>query len=93
MTVNIDTFDFTRFGWVPGRLSHLSADATEDKESGLVYKTAIELENKSRLINGNDMPLASGMQETADVTTGTRTLLSYLLSPISEALDSAGKQR
>ncbi|HDG1670036.1 HlyD family type I secretion periplasmic adaptor subunit [Kluyvera ascorbata] len=93
VTVKIDTFDFTRYGWVPGRLIKLSADAIEDKELGLVYKATIELNKKSLVIDGQPMRLEPGMQVTAEITTGTRTILSYLLSPVMEALDSVGKQR
>lgn len=93
VTVKIDTFDFTRFGWVPGQLNHISADATEDKDLGLVYKATIELDKKSLRINGVEMALEPGMQVTAEVKTGKRTLLSYLLSPVLEALDDVGKQR
>ncbi len=45
------------------------------------------------MIDGQPMRLEPGMQVTAEITTGTRTILSYLLSPVMEALDSVGKQR
>ena len=93
VTVKIDTFDFTRFGWVPGHLTRISADATEDKDLGLIYKATIELDKKSLWVNGNEMPLEPGMQVVAEVKTGKRTLLSFLLSPVLEALDNVGKQR
>lgn len=92
-TVKIDTFDFTRYGWVSGRLSRISADALEDKERGLLYKAIIELDKKALTIEGREIHLEPGMEVTAEITTGKRTLLSYLLSPITEALDSVGKQR
>ncbi|WP_318372549.1 HlyD family type I secretion periplasmic adaptor subunit [Enterobacter sp.] len=93
VTVKIDTFDFTRYGWVPGHLSRISADAIEDKDLGLVYKATIELDKKSLLIDGKAMALEPGMQVSAEIKTGKRTVLSYLLSPMMEALDDVGKQR
>jgi len=33
------------------------------------------------------------MQVTADVRTGRRSILSYLLSPIDEAAQEAGRER
>lgn len=47
VTVKIDTFDFTRYGWVDGTLQKISADATEDKELGLVYRAVIALKNRT----------------------------------------------
>lgn len=93
VTLKIDTFDFTRYGWVIGRLRKISADATEDKDQGLIYKATIELSQKHLIIDGREMALEPGMQVTAEVKTGRRTILSYLLSPVMEALDSVGKQR
>jgi len=34
-----------------------------------------------------------GMQVTADIRTGRRSILSYLLSPIDEATQEAGRER
>lgn len=93
VTVKIDTFDFTRYGWVPGRLSQVSADATEDKDLGLVYRATIELDTKTLIVDGKQVSLEPGMQVTAEIKTGKRTVLSYLLSPVLEALDDVGKQR
>ena len=93
MTVKIDTFDFTRYGWVSGRLNRISADATEDKDLGLIYKAIIDLDKNSLPVDGKTIMLEPGMQVTAEITTGKRTLLSYLLSPVTEALDGVGKQR
>ncbi|WP_411704118.1 HlyD family type I secretion periplasmic adaptor subunit [Edaphovirga cremea] len=93
VTVKIDTFDFTRYGWVTGTLSQLSTDAIEDKELGLVYKAVIQLEQELMNIEGAQRSLEPGMSVSAEIKTGKRTILSYLLSPMLEALDDVGKQR
>lgn len=93
VTVKVDTFDFTRYGWVEGILSQLSADAVEDRERGLIYKAVIELQEMEVVVEGEARPLEPGMSVSAEIKTGKRTLLSYLLSPVLEALDGVGKQR
>lgn len=93
VTVKIDTFDFTRYGWVSGVLAHLSTDAIEDKDLGLVYKAVIELEHEHMSVDGTLRSLEAGMSVSAEIKTGKRTILSYLLSPMLEALDDVGKQR
>lgn len=93
VTVKVSTFDFTRYGWVEGELKHVSADATEDREMGLVYRAVIALNQRTLKVDGQERPLEPGMQVTAEIKTGRRTVLSYLLSPMMEALDSVGKQR
>lgn len=92
-TVKIDTFDFTRYGWIEGKLLTISSDAIEDKDLGLVYKAVIELSKNHFIIDGQPVNLESGMSVSAEIRTGQRTVLSYLLSPMMEALDDVGKQR
>ncbi|QPT13906.1 HlyD family type I secretion periplasmic adaptor subunit [Serratia rubidaea] len=93
VTVKIDAFDFTRYGWVEGTLKHLSADAIEDQNLGLVYKAVIELDQDAIAISKVKKKLEPGMSVSAEIKTGQRTVLSYLLSPMLEALDDVGKQR
>lgn len=91
--VKIDTFDFTRYGWIEGKLLNISSDAIDDKDLGLVYKAVIELNTNHLIIDGQTIKLESGMSVSAEVKTGQRTVLSYLLSPMMEALGDVGKQR
>lgn len=91
--VKISTFDFTRYGWVTGELRQVSADAVEDRELGLVYRAVISLKQRTLMVEGEEKPLEPGMQVTGEIKTGRRTILSYLLSPVMEALDGVGKQR
>ncbi len=93
VTVKVDTFDFTRYGWVNGTLSQLSADAVEDKERGLLYRAVIRLDKTDMVVDGKPRRLEPGMSVSAEIKTGKRTLLSYLLSPVLEAVDGVGKQR
>ncbi|WP_181012904.1 HlyD family type I secretion periplasmic adaptor subunit [Citrobacter amalonaticus] len=93
VTVKVDTFDFTRYGWVDGTLTRLSADAVEDKERGLLYRAVIQLNKTDIVVDGKKRRLEPGMSVSAEIKTGKRTLLSYLLSPVLEAVDGVGKQR
>lgn len=93
VTVKVDTFDFTRYGWVNGTLSQLSADAVEDKERGLLYRAVIQLDETDIVVDGKSRRLEPGMSVSAEIKTGKRTILSYLLSPVLEAIDDVGKQR
>jgi hemolysin D len=93
VTVKVDTFDFTRYGWIEGKLLIISSDAIEDKDLGLVYKAVIELSKNHLIIDEQPVNLEPGMSISAEIITGQRTLLSYLLSPMMEALDDVGKQR
>lgn len=67
---------------------------------GCAHATTLDLRYPARVkvIRGDRgragaIVAAVGMQVTADVRTGRRTILSYLLSPIDEAVQKAGKER
>ena len=42
---------------------------------------------------GKRYPLSPGMQATAEINLGTRTVLEYILSPVQRTLHEAGRER
>jgi hemolysin D len=57
-------------------------DTSEPAGQEMVYQARIALDRTDMLIDGKRLPMSSGMAVTAEIKTGTRTVLSYLLSPI-----------
>lgn len=43
--------------------------------------------------NGLRLPIVAGMQIQAEVREGERTVLEYLLSPVRQVADEAGRER
>jgi hemolysin D len=80
--LKIDAFPFTKFGFVPGRVVHISSDAIKDEKRGLLYSVLIELDKSSIVVNGKDIPLSPGMSVKADIKTGSRRVVEYFLSPL-----------
>ncbi|MBF0126311.1 MAG: HlyD family type I secretion periplasmic adaptor subunit [Magnetococcales bacterium] len=83
--IKVETFLFTRFGVLAGKVRHLSRDAVEDKVLGLVYPARIALHNDTILINGQSVSLTPGLAVTAEIATGYRRIIESLLSPILKA--------
>lgn len=92
VAVKLEAFPFTRYGTVPGRVESLGSDAIEDEKLGLVYPARIRLD-PSRQRKAKDIKIGAGMSATADIRTGRRSILSYLLSPIDEATQEAARER
>ncbi len=91
--VKITTYDMARFGTVEGRLKRVSASTFEDEQGDPFYKGVIEL---SQAYVGNDPdynPIRPGMVVNADIITGSKTLLQYLLKPVYRGLNSAFRER
>ncbi|MES2054348.1 MAG: HlyD family type I secretion periplasmic adaptor subunit [Pseudomonadota bacterium] len=93
VAVKLDAFPFTRHGTLPGTIQSLGSDAIEDEKLGLVYPARIILDRTSGLKPNSQVKATVGMQVTADIRTGQRSILSYLLSPIDEATLEAGRER
>lgn len=91
--VKIDAFPFTRYGTVPGRVVRISRDAVADKDLGLVYIATIALDRTHVVADGRRYALSPGLSATVDVRTGTRAIISYLLSPLQSSIAQAGRER
>lgn len=90
--VKFSTFDFSRYGSVQGRLDHISATTFEGENGDRFYKGRISL---SRSYVGNDTTnsIMPGMTVMADVVTGKKTILQYMLKPIHTSLRTAFTER
>ena len=74
---------------ISGTLVSISADSLEDAKSGVAYFQAkIELNREDLQLLGQ-YQLMPGMPAEVLVKTGTRTMLSYMLSPLVRAFSTA----
>jgi hemolysin D len=80
--IKLETFLFTKYGTIPGRVVSVSRDAVQDEKQGLVYPARIALDKATIEVNGRTMTLGAGMAVTVEVKTESRRLIEYLLSPI-----------
>jgi hemolysin D len=101
--IKVDTFNFTRYGLLHGKVLSVSQDAivrdrqrdrpeergqgapnetSEPKGQELNYSARISLDRTQMQIDEQMVNLSAGMAVTAEIKTGSRTILSYLLSPL-----------
>jgi HlyD family secretion protein/adhesin transport system membrane fusion protein len=92
--VSITAFDPNRYGKVKGAVAHISADTFTDERTGDAYYIAY-ISFSSQEIGAGDRAraLAPGMQVRAEIITQSRTLMQYLLKPVSRSLDQAFTER
>ena len=90
--VKFSTYDFSRYGVIKGELSQISA-STFTGDAGERYYRGRILLNKN-YVGGNDKNvILPGMTVMADVITGEKTILQYLLKPIHLSLKTAFTER
>jgi hemolysin D len=80
--VKVETFSFTRYGTVPATLTWVTGDAVNDEKRGAIFPAMLQLERSSIDVDGKAVKLAPGMVVTAEVKTGRRRAIDFLLHPL-----------
>jgi HlyD family secretion protein/adhesin transport system membrane fusion protein len=91
--VKVEAFDYARFGSVAGRVERISAGTFLDEQRQPHYRARIALEQQHVGHDARHARLAAGMTVQADITTGTKTVLQYLLKPIYSAVAASFHER
>jgi len=91
--VKLEAFPFTKYGVIHGKVLHLAQNAVQDENLGLVYPTRISLDKSTIRVRGNDINLSPGMAVTAEVKTGKRRLIEFILSPLLRYKDESLRER
>lgn len=87
--VKLATFPFQEFGTIEGEVVQVSPNATVDKDLGLVFETKVSLQKKDITVNGKTVELVPGMAATAEIVTRQRSVLTFLLEPITRRFSEA----
>ncbi|WOG29791.1 HlyD family type I secretion periplasmic adaptor subunit [Endozoicomonas sp. 8E] len=80
--VKVETFPYTRYGYLDGHVRRVSSDAINDEQKGWVFQIYIDLEKDWFQVEDLRIKLQPGMIVTADVIVSQRRLLEYFLSPL-----------
>jgi hemolysin D len=113
--VKVDTFSFTKYGLLSGRVDSVSQDAvmrskplddgrknrqtgaesdsSEPKGQEFVYVARVKLDQTHMLVDGKQVNLTPGMAVTAEIKTGERRIIEYLLSPLARHSQQALRER
>jgi hemolysin D len=106
--LEIDTFNFTCYGFdalalrdaIYGeqagpidRGSRAAQGSSEPKGQELEYAARISLDRTHMRVEDKLVKLGPGMEVTAEVKTGARTIISYLLSPLARYKQESLRER
>ena len=91
--VKLETFPYTRYGTVAAKVELVSSDAVTDEKRGSFYPATLVLGQKHMLIDGKRVAISPGMNITAEIKTGQRRVIEYLLSPIQRAGSESLRER
>lgn len=92
--IKVESFPFTRYGVIEGRVVALSKDAVPLEKVGYVYSARVSMAQSSiRVENDKDVPLTPGMTVTVEIKTGSRRLIEYFLSPLLKGAQESIRER
>jgi hemolysin D len=91
--VKLETFPFTRYGTVQATVTQLSADAVNDEKRGAIFPATLKLQRTHLDVDGKRITLAPGMNLSAEIKTGKRRVIDYLLSPMQTATQESLRER
>ena len=112
--MKVETFPFTRYGLLTGRVTDVSRDAVpasakqarqdgkdgqqvEDSDAPEAdpsdYVVHVTLDRVTIVVDGREERITPGMAVTAEVRTGRRSVISYLMSPLVRTLSASMKER
>jgi adhesin transport system membrane fusion protein len=91
--IKISAYDFSIYGGLTAKLVRISADTIKDEQGESFYHVYLRTEENSLQHHGEELPIIPGMTVTAEILTGEKSVLDYLLKPILKARDSALRER
>lgn len=93
VNVKVVTYDYARYGGITGLLTDISASTFVDEQGMPYYRGIVELDQNYVGHQEGVNQVLPGMPVQADVNTGTKTLLQYLLKPIYTSLSQGFRER
>lgn len=91
--IKIDSFPFTKYGTINGEVLYISQDAVTDEQLGLVFPARVKLARSDILVDDTRVSLGAGMSVMAEIKTGDRRVIEYLLSPLQQYQSEALRER
>lgn len=91
--IKVSAYDFSIYGGLTAKLERISADTIKDEEGESFYHVYLRTTENSLQHRGETLPIIPGMTVTAEILTGEKSVLDYLLKPILKAKDSALRER
>ncbi|GAB5438227.1 HlyD family type I secretion periplasmic adaptor subunit [Falsiruegeria mediterranea] len=91
--LKIDSFDYSRFGALPGTVEEVSPTTAVDERGIAFYEVLVQLDSDHFRDAEDGLILIAGMTGEADIRTGSKTVFQYVWKPIYTNLDLALTER
>jgi hemolysin D len=91
--IKLETFPYTHYGTIKAKVTSVAADAVNDEKKGAIFPATLNLDETTIDVDGRKVKLSPGMNVTAEIKTGKRRIIEYLLSPLQQRASESLKER
>ena len=93
--VKITAYDFSIYGGLKAKVEDISADTIKDDgpNGGTFFRVTLRTEKNSLGTVDKPLPIIPGMTASAEILTGQKSVLDYLLKPLLKAKEEALRER
>lgn len=91
--VKFTAYDFSVYGGLSGKVTHVSADTIVDEEGNSFYLVRIKTDKSYLQRDGRKFNIMVGMVTNVDIITGKKTIMDYIIKPLMKAKEGALRER
>lgn len=85
--VKFTAYNFSIYGGLKGKVVGISPDTITDKKNKTYYIVRIKTDKDTLMHDGKSLKIIPGMIVSADIITGKRTILDYIIKPMLNSKD------
>ncbi|WP_417686857.1 HlyD family type I secretion periplasmic adaptor subunit [Roseibium sp.] len=91
--ISITSYDPNIHGTVAGKVQTLSASSYQDESGEYYFKAIIGFPGRTVGVGSNERPIRPGMQVNVQIVTGSKSIMRYLLHPVTRAMNTIFTER
>lgn len=90
--IKLSAYEFNTYGGLRGKVEYISPDALGDVEKsssdGTYYRARVTADESTLRFKGEPLPVRPGMTGRAEIATGERSVLSFILRPMMKSREA-----
>ena len=92
-SIKLTAFDFAKIGSLDGEVTKISADSISKEDGSIWYLCQVSVPVDTMTTLGKTIKIQTGMVAQVDIISGEKTVLQYLLQPVTKIANEAFRER
>ena len=92
-SIKLTAFDFSKFGALDGFVTKVSADSLTKEDGSIWYLCQVSVPVNMITTMGKNIQIQTGMVAQVDIISGEKTVLEYLIQPVTKVANEAFSER